>query len=225
MPRKTQKAGIYAILQKGTSRHYVGSSLDVSARWSAHRHMLRKGAHHSPHLQRAWDRYGQDAFEFVLLEKVDDPALLVERESWWIAEKGAADPKAGFNVGPVAGSRAGVPHSEQSRAAISAAMRGRRLSAEHREKIGAANLGKRRSEDERARISAMTASRHVAGQGPGAASRFFKGGPNPFAGRTMSEEQKAKLREKARVRMADPEFKAKWLAARRKRGGPGMEAV
>jgi hypothetical protein len=55
--------GVYGILNTLTSRIYVGSSVNVSRRWNAHRWELETGRHINKHLQRAWDKYGIDAFD------------------------------------------------------------------------------------------------------------------------------------------------------------------
>ena len=151
-------AGIYAIVHIATSRHYVGSSRNVRRRLNAHRHLLRTGKHYSPHLQRAWTMYGEDAFAFCLLEAVECVDDLLQMEQVWIDRLRAGDPTRGFNTAPVAGTRAGVPHSEESRQKMSLAGKGRPKSAEHRAKIGAGNKGKVRSEEVKARIAATVSS-------------------------------------------------------------------
>ncbi|MFM0060044.1 GIY-YIG nuclease family protein [Paraburkholderia phytofirmans] len=58
--------GIYVITSPSGSI-YVGSSIDVKARWSGHRGELRRGKHHCVPLQRAAEKYGIEhlRFEFV----------------------------------------------------------------------------------------------------------------------------------------------------------------
>jgi group I intron endonuclease len=73
---------IYEILHLETGRCYVGSSVSYAARWRTHRHDLRKGRHHSPALQDAWNRYGEDAFVFHVLEHCADDQLIL-RERFW----------------------------------------------------------------------------------------------------------------------------------------------
>lgn len=51
---------IYYITSASTGRIYVGSTTrTVKQRKSEHLHYLRKGTHHSPHLQRVYDKYGE----------------------------------------------------------------------------------------------------------------------------------------------------------------------
>lgn len=63
--------GIYKIQNRVTGDFYIGSSVDVYKRMYQHQTLLRNDRHHSPHLQHAWNKYGQDNFEYVVLEYVD----------------------------------------------------------------------------------------------------------------------------------------------------------
>lgn len=78
--------GVYAIEHIASGRFYVGNSVDMEARWSVHRSKLRRGKHHCIHLQRAWDKYGSEQFEFLVLsttasqqEAVDFEQRLLDR--------------------------------------------------------------------------------------------------------------------------------------------------
>lgn len=61
--------GIYKIKNKVNHKVYIGESVDVKARWSHHRSDLRKGIHHSKYLQTDWNRYGEKAFKFSIVER------------------------------------------------------------------------------------------------------------------------------------------------------------
>ncbi len=58
---------VYAIENTVNGGCYIGSSSNYKSRWSTHRSTLRRGKHHSFILQKAWDKYGEAAFEFKLL--------------------------------------------------------------------------------------------------------------------------------------------------------------
>jgi group I intron endonuclease len=146
-------AGVYRIRNLVSGRNYVGSARCIADRWKSHRHMLRHGQHHAVALQRSWDKHGEVAFAFEVLEECL-VELLLDREQHWIDRLDAAHPKRGFNIATVAGTRAGVPQPQSSKDKQSALMRGVPKSAEHRAKIGAGNRGKVRSPETRARISA-----------------------------------------------------------------------
>lgn len=76
--------GIYAITLKGTKRRYIGSSINIQARWSRHVSLLQRNRHHTPHLQRAWNKYGEDAFVFSMVE-ICSLELLNEREEAYLS--------------------------------------------------------------------------------------------------------------------------------------------
>ncbi len=64
------KPGIYQILNIVSGDFYIGSSMNVYRRMYQHQTLLRNNKHHSPHLQRSWNKYGQDKFEYSILQYV-----------------------------------------------------------------------------------------------------------------------------------------------------------
>lgn len=60
----TRTVLIYAITRTETGDCYVGSTISQAQRWAHHKSLLRHQKHHCSHLQRAWDKYGADAFVF-----------------------------------------------------------------------------------------------------------------------------------------------------------------
>lgn len=92
-------ASVYAVRCKATGRVYIGSSIDVMGRIKAHFTDLRAGrkAGTSPDWQRDYDTYGEDAFDFYLMETGVDVNLRRLREAYWIAEYNATDPRFGYN--------------------------------------------------------------------------------------------------------------------------------
>jgi group I intron endonuclease len=76
-------SGIYKIINKTDGKYYVGSSHDIYKRWRYHREDLTKGNHHSPYLQRAWNKYGSDNFDFVIIElNIIEENLLKEEQKY-----------------------------------------------------------------------------------------------------------------------------------------------
>jgi group I intron endonuclease len=136
MKSTTPVAGVYLITRSGTNQHYVGSSVDISARWSKHLRDLGNGKHHSRHLQSAWNKYGCDAFIFSIVQEVKlrknkaaTSKALVEAEQWWFAlyTRGNGKPPA-FNVLPFAGTCLGHKHSIASKTKMRYASLGKKLS-------------------------------------------------------------------------------------------------
>ena len=96
-----KQSGIYRIVNKINGKGYVGSSKDLVDRWRRHKRLLQDNKHHSNHLQYAWNKYGEDKFEFVILEYIDGSKgqkYLREREQYWIDFYNASNPEKGYNI-------------------------------------------------------------------------------------------------------------------------------
>jgi hypothetical protein len=98
----------------------------------------------------------------------------------------------------------GHVHSPETRAKLSAALKGRNLSAEHRVNIGTAGKGRIFSPEHRARISAANSN-------PSTETRAKIGAI--WKGRNRSAETKAKLSAALKGRTLSPEHRAKVVAA------------
>jgi len=97
----------------------VGStSRSAKQRQSEHLHYLRRGSHHSKLLQRAYEKYGEDALTFCIAEIVEDDNFLLAREQFHIWRMCGKD----MNSAPVS----------DSIYAAHAANRGRVMSEEER---------------------------------------------------------------------------------------------
>lgn len=75
--------GIYKILNKTTSRLYIGSSKNISQRWSKHKALLRHNRHDNKKLQNFWNKYSEEDFEFSVIEECLEEELLV-REQYYL---------------------------------------------------------------------------------------------------------------------------------------------
>jgi GIY-YIG catalytic domain len=101
--RPPHASGIYQIRCLPTGKIYVGSTVDFFERWSRHRRILRRGKHRNSALQNAWNKYGEDSFEFIVVELVDK-GLLLAAEQAWMDKTRCTDRAIGFNLYPLAGS-------------------------------------------------------------------------------------------------------------------------
>ena len=104
-------SGIYAIRNEVNGKMYVGSAIDIARRLAKHRYQLRGGVHPSKHLQSAFNKYGDAAFETATLELCEDHQL-VEREQYWIDHL-----KPEYNKRLIAESNVGLSTSPEQRAA------------------------------------------------------------------------------------------------------------
>jgi len=74
--------GIYKIINKVNDKFYVGSSRNVRKRFNEHRSELRNNKHRNPHLQHAWNKYGQTQFEFVMEEPLTESQCLLREQEY-----------------------------------------------------------------------------------------------------------------------------------------------
>jgi len=64
-------AGVYQLLNCQNGKSYIGSSCELEKRKSQHICDLRTGRHFNHRLQSAYDLYGEDAFEYIILYKAE----------------------------------------------------------------------------------------------------------------------------------------------------------
>lgn len=191
------QSGIYAVAHIETGREYVGQAVNLRRRWLTHQRQLRAGSHKNPHLQAAWNRYGEQAFLFAVIE-LCDPGCLNAREQAAFDER-----KPEFNLCRMAGSRYGIPHTPESKAKLSKANKGQKRSPEVCAAISAGLQGLRASDAARAKMRAAKLGKIMSAE----------------AVANMSAAQRARARpsseyDSRRGRKCSPEAVAKSAAAR-----------
>lgn len=182
---------------------YVGQSRDIRRRWRAHQIGLREGAHSNDYLQKAWDKDGESAFEFLVLELCQSE-LLNEREGHFAALYRSLDRERGYNLETfedgkkvvsqetrerMAARKRGKPMHPSTQVALQAANKGREMPKEVREKLRQKNLGKKASPETRRKLS------------------------ETHKGYSPTEEHRARLSAAGRGRTLSPEHRAKISAA------------
>ena len=193
MPRKSI-SGIYRIVNTVNGRVYVGSASCLGGRRKAHEYRLKAGNHHSIKLQRAWNKYGESAFVFEVIEQVSGEASLLEREQHWIDHYDAA--KVGYNVAAVAGRTVGIVWTEEQKRKASESKKGVKKSPEHVAKMSAVRIGKTHSEETRRKIGEKTRARLA-----DPAQREKIGNAN--RGRKPSDEARLKMSQAQRAAYTD----------------------
>lgn len=81
---------IYKIVNVVSEDFYIGSAVKEKRRKWEHWTLLKTGRHHCARLQNAWNEYGEDAFEFVLVEQVDDDQLITVEDIYLQMHAGQA---------------------------------------------------------------------------------------------------------------------------------------
>ena len=94
------KCGIYCIKNTLNSKVYVGKAKDIYNRIREHIRLLRnKSKDENRHLINAWFKYGEDAFEYFIIEEFEfNEETLKIRELYWIDEYKSTDREFGYNL-------------------------------------------------------------------------------------------------------------------------------
>lgn len=123
--------GIYRIFHKGSGKSYIGQSLNIKQRLRTHKWRLSSNQHDNQHLQNAWNKYGNDSFEWQTLE-ICERTELNEKEQFWIDTANAM-----FGVYNIALIIDGTSksHSEETRRKMSESLKGRKVSEETKLKL------------------------------------------------------------------------------------------
>lgn len=117
--RNMGNSGIYLITNTVTKNRYVGSATHVGRRFNEHKSDLRHKKHHSQHLQKAWNKHGEDVFKFEVLAKCPKE-YLIKLEQFFIDTL-----KPEYNILRKAGSPLGYKHTDEARKKISVLNKGR----------------------------------------------------------------------------------------------------
>lgn len=201
---------VYRITCLANGKSYIGSSKCGKKRWNEHRCDLRKGRHANKYLQRAWNKYGEEAFEFHVLEPVCWLEELHEAEQKWIDLYQAAIKKHGFNRNPIAEKPpntkglGGWKHSEEAKQKISAALTGKRRSDEVRSAMSASRKGKKRNPEAVAKTAAAL-------RGKKQSPELIKKRTSGMKGRKHSEEARLKMSIARKGKMPKFTIVKRWL--------------
>lgn len=173
-------AGVYCIINLINKKKYAGSSsTSIKNRWAHHRSLLRSGRHGNYRLQRDWDKYGEENFDFrVLIYTEPEEALPLEQ---WILDnytylfeyniaKNATASFLGLKHSKetkqkISKARMGTHHSDETKKKISESQNGHPVSNETKRKISKAhmgennpNFGKHHTEETRQKMSKANSS-------------------------------------------------------------------
>ncbi len=121
---KSERPGIYRIKCRGNNKVYIGSAKSFAQRFNEHLRRLRRKDHENKHLQRSWDKYGEDNFEFGILRFCSLKDLLLHEQKYIDEYKEKLGWRNMFNMNPSASSGLGRPHAEEAKAKMSAKQSG-----------------------------------------------------------------------------------------------------
>lgn len=208
--------GVYAIVNGVNGHRYIGSSQNLRYRLMGHLSQLRRGVHHAQPLQRAWKKYGAEAFRFEILESCEANGIYDIEQRWldihkpeynvkpvavpgWVGQKHTPEtlermcaaqrtPEARERQRKMQQGRIGRRHTEETKAKMSLARRGKPLSEEAKQHLRefAAEHKYRHSPEIRARISASKTGKK---NSPEAIERMRAS----LTGRKLSEEHRENI--------------------------------
>lgn len=159
--------GIYRILNTKNGKYYIGSSQNIGQRLKRHLRALKDGSHINPHLQSAWNKYREESFVFEFVEEIPggkDARLVYEQHYlnegfeqeilYNIAHDATASMCGRHHTKETKAriSKAKSNPSEETRAKMSRAQTGKKLSEETKAKMSKAQMGRKATEETKAKI-------------------------------------------------------------------------
>lgn len=119
--RANKECGIYCIENTINHKKYIGQSIDIKNRWCNHKNDLNKGIHDNDYLQKSWNKYGEENFEFYILEHCSRDEL-DEKEIYYIELYNTIDGDCGYNL-KTGGQNGGSQMSEYSKSKLSESLK------------------------------------------------------------------------------------------------------
>ena len=204
--------GVYKIVNLVNGNVYVGSSGNMRDRWCSHRCDLRLARHYNKHLQRAWNKYGEEAFRFDILQETDTDALLV-REEYFIKWYEENNHGRIYNLcrTPTKGTRGLTwSHTKETKLKISASLTGKKTgprSAEARKRMSEAQLKRnyKRSDESRRQQSERQRGKKLGPCSPETAAKIGAANKGKTKGIPKSPEHRAKIAAALKARKASDE--------------------
>lgn len=133
---------IYKIVNKINNKVYIGQTKyeNINVRFSSHRSQLRKNLHTNEHLQKSWNKYKEENFEFTVLKKVNSYEDLDNEEKYYINYFKSFISQNGYNK--TLGGHLTKEFSEETKEKIRIKALGRKHSKETKAKMSLLKKGK-----------------------------------------------------------------------------------
>lgn len=201
---------IYQIKNIKTGQLYIGQTTkQPHVRWGQHYNSLVAGSHSNFYLQTAWNEYGENFFEFSLL---DETATTIEQlnylEEYYLnLYDNVYNIRSGGNYTPIA---------EETKKKISKTLSNYKKTKTHCENLSISLKGKRLSEETKKKISEVQVGRIHSNETRLKMSDSHKGLNTWTKGRKLSEETKRKMSETRKGKKLTEETKKKISLAKKR---------
>jgi len=116
---------VYQIVNIQTGKFLVGSTSNEIIRMNNHFSSLRRKKHDNKYLQRAYDKYGRNAFDFQVIKRYNTAEEAIEEEQVWL-DRFCGNRAVCYNINPNAdegGSFLGYKHTSESKNKISQSLK------------------------------------------------------------------------------------------------------
>jgi len=206
-------SGIYSITNIANNKIYIGSAVNLTRRWKHHIKDLKNKTHRNILLQRTYDKYGIEIFEFKVIERVQDKSKLLEREGYWMDKLECHDRDKGYNLLKTPTSQFGIKRSEEAKLNMKGINKGFKHTSETKAKMAAAKLGTKQSDEhKRKRSEALKGRVHskealakqsLAKRGKKKSQEFREMRRKIQTGKRHSAETRAKMSETRKRKYAE----------------------
>lgn len=140
---KKIKSGIYKITNTVNKKFYIGSTYNFAKRKRDHFNALLNNTHSNAHFQASFNKHGEEAFIYEVLETVKDISHLTSVEQTYLDYYGRNFKNKMFNICFIAGSSLGVKRSKETRKKLSVLNTGKKHSKETCKKISDSHKGEK----------------------------------------------------------------------------------
>jgi group I intron endonuclease len=149
-------SGIYKIVNKLNGKIYYGSSNDIIGRFNQHKSLLNRQKHQNIHLQRAWNKYGKDNFDFNIVELTNEDKLVLIEQKYLSLCK--LSPSKFYNIGYDSNSAMrGKIHTEETKRkisiSVSKSLKGMKFSPQHIQNLKKSHTGLKHSTETKQKMS------------------------------------------------------------------------